>query len=101
MIWKAGPRTSNLVDPIQFLKADNIRYSTRKLSRELKKADIVLVDYASTPLIEGIRAGKKVVCVTPEWDRKKIRKEYRKFIIIRSHEVKYMLPAIKRFLITC
>ena len=56
-IWKAGPRTSNLVDPIKDFKADNIRYSTRKLSRELKRADIVIVDVASTPMWEALMAG--------------------------------------------
>jgi len=72
-IWKAGPRSSNLEDPIKMLKASNIRYSTRKLSRELKKADIVIVDVASTPMMEAVLAGKRVILVIDQIDDGHVR----------------------------
>ena len=72
-IWKAGPRSSNLEDPIKMLKASNIRYSTRKLSKELKKADIAIVDVASTPMMEAVLAGKKVICVIDQIDNEYVR----------------------------
>lgn len=74
-IWKAGPRTSNLVDPIKELRASNIRYSTKKLSRELKHADIVLVDIASTPMYEAIIAGKTLIYMYYRDVPDKIRKD--------------------------
>ena len=64
-IWKAGPRTSNLEDPIKDLRADNIRYSTKKLSRELGRADMVIVDMVSTPMWEALVAGIPTICVRP------------------------------------
>ena len=73
IIWKAGPRSSNLEDPIKLLSSSNIRYSTRKLRPELKKADLVVVDAVSTPMGEALLLGKTVVCVVPEQDEKYVR----------------------------
>lgn len=80
VIWKAGPRTSNLEDPIKRLKADNIRYSTKKLNRELKKADLVLVDAITTPVKEAMDVGKKVFIVVFNWDSRYIREECREMV---------------------
>jgi len=54
--------TSNLIDPIASLKADNIRYSMRRLDKELKKADALLVDFPSTPFWDGMKRGMLVLC---------------------------------------
>jgi len=90
IIWKAGPRTSNLEDPIKYLKqnimSENIKYSTKKLSRELKKADYVIVDFPSTPMSEAQRIGKKVFCVTPSWDFDFVREEHRKDMVFVNNE---------------
>ena len=71
VIWKAGPRTSNLSDPIKTYKdsTGTIHYSERSLQGELKRCDIVLVDFLSTPMMEAIMVDKTVWCVTPAWDR--------------------------------
>lgn len=74
IIWKAGPRTSNLEDPIKNFSASNIRYSTRKIERELKKCDIVFVDFPSTPMFDARKAGKECYCITP-FDEKWIRED--------------------------
>jgi len=83
IIWKAGPRTSNLYDPIPILiksvnklEYDNrIRYSTKPLNRELKKCDVVFIDFPSTPMMDAIKAKKKVLCVTPTIDMKWVRQD--------------------------
>ncbi len=72
VIWKAGPRSSNLEDPVDRFRDVNMRYSTKKLSRELKKADLVVVDSVSTPFMEATMLGKRVICVVPRQDKKYI-----------------------------
>jgi len=67
VIWKAG-RRSFPEDPIRDWRAKNIRYSIRKLERELKKADFALVDFPSTPMFDAINAGLSTVCLTTDWD---------------------------------
>lgn len=75
VIWKAGPRTSNLQDPIPTIIANHpdirVRYSTRKISRELKNADLCLVDHPSTPILDADKAGAPWFCIMP-WDHKKV-----------------------------
>ena len=63
VIWKAGPRTSNLIDPIKYFKSKNIRYSEKKLSRELKKVDFALVDTLSTPTMECLIKNIPCLCL--------------------------------------
>jgi len=64
-IWKAGPRTNALPDPIRLLKSNRIRYSTRSLGGELRRCDMVFLDFPSTPLLEAVRVGLPVLCVSP------------------------------------
>ena len=64
VIWKAGPRTNVLYDPISKYKARNIRYSTKKISRELRKADLMFCDYPSTPILDAEKAGVPWICIT-------------------------------------
>lgn len=74
VIWKAGPRTSNLEDPMQYkICGKRIRYSTRKLDREIKKCDMVLVDVLSTPMYDAWKANKPVLCIMPDFDADYIR----------------------------
>ena len=80
VIWKAGPRTSNLVDPIKYRKARYIKYSTKKLSKELKKVDLAIIDYPSTPLREALEMEIPTLCLVPIWDDKYIRKEYKHLV---------------------
>jgi hypothetical protein len=43
------------------------------MKRWLKKADLVFVDYPSTPMWEAMDCGLPVLCVTPMWDVHEIR----------------------------
>lgn len=77
VIWKAGPRTSNLADPMRLkICGKRIRYSTRKLSTEFRKCDFVFVDIPSTPMFEAMQLGKPVLCITSQYDSKYIRGDF-------------------------
>jgi len=71
-IWKVGPRTSNLEDPIRKFKSDNIRYSKRNLKKELKKCDILIVDALSTSVEGAINLNIPVFYIS-YFDHKNIR----------------------------
>lgn len=74
IIWSAGPRTSNLIDPIQFLNSENIDYkSGQPINKLLKKCDLVFVDYPSTVVYDSIKMGKPVLCCYPITDEKWVR----------------------------
>lgn len=58
VIWKVG-RHNHMKDPMKFFKADNIRYSDRSIHKEMKKADLVLVDnHSSTIVLDAAKARK-------------------------------------------
>jgi hypothetical protein len=71
-IWKVYPN-NYLDDPIRHLRASNIRYSTRSLGRELRRADLVFVDYPSTPMWNAMERKIPVLCVT-FWELRKLKK---------------------------
>jgi len=79
VIWKAPPRGSALQCPIRHLhnnrifENSNIFYTTGKLTKWLKRADMVFVDYPSTPMFEAWDMGLPVLCITPSWDVNEIR----------------------------
>ena len=49
-IWKVG-RFSHLEDPVQYWRADNIRYSNAPLMKELKRADVAFTDTQSASCV--------------------------------------------------
>jgi len=83
-IWKAGPRTSNLVDPMKYRESKIIRYSEKKLSRELKKVTHAIVDFPSTPLMEALHHTIPTLCMVPPWDKEYIRDEYKHLIEVTN-----------------
>jgi len=74
IIWKAW-HTSNLKDPIRGWEASNIRYSTRRIWREIRQADFVFVDYPSSIMLDASKKGKPCLCITHERDKRYIRKD--------------------------
>lgn len=90
VIWKAPPRTSSFESPVKGLKAKNVRYSERRLGRELRRSDLVFVDYPSTPMWDAMRLGLSTLCIT-FWDINFIRNELfdslNMFYIEREHYV--------------
>lgn len=95
-IWKAGPRTSNLDDPMKYRKSDVIRYSGKKLSRELKKATHAIIDYPSTPLMEAMQKTVVSLCMIPPWDEKYIRKEYKHLVTVTWNPRENIVNFLKR-----
>ena len=65
VVWKVTPSRMRLLqDPIRHRKVSNIRYSTKKLRKELRNADMCFVDYPSTPMFDSINMGVPTLCVT-------------------------------------
>lgn len=98
VIWKAGPRTSNLADPMRLkICGKRMRYSTGKLSTELKRCDLVFVDIPSTPMFEAWQANKPVLCITNMYDALYIRDDFDGLSIFYHDDFSKIKEIIKDF----
>jgi len=60
--WKGLPRSCHVEDPWQYKCKRNVKYSSASLVSELKKAEYVYLDFASTPLLDCVKAGSNFLC---------------------------------------